>query len=184
MDPTAWVVLEELTIRSQAAPRPVAVSAEVRSLADALGRSRDAVGRALQALIEAGLVERHSSRNELTGQFGTATYRIDLDAAGLQVPAEPDASPPTSSTTFQPLQSHHEPPTPLTPNASSNHDHHPSTRPHQHPLATLTTIPSKAPQTSVTNLHSSVRLGPGPGREHRVRSNRTREHRHGGARPC
>jgi DNA-binding transcriptional MocR family regulator len=92
VDPTAWLVLEELAIHSETASRTGTVSVEVLALADALGRSRDTVGRALQTLIEAGLVERRSNRDELTGQFGTATYRIDLAAAGLHVPAEPDAA--------------------------------------------------------------------------------------------
>jgi hypothetical protein len=96
LEPTAWLVLEELVLRSDAL-RPLApVRVDVRSLATALGRSKDAVARALQILIESGLVERHSSRDELTGRFGAASYRIDLHSSGLRRPQPSDIAGPTS----------------------------------------------------------------------------------------
>ena len=96
LEPMAWLVLEELVLRTDAV-RPLApVRVDVRSLATALGRSKDAVARALQMLIESGLVERHSSRDELTGRFGSASYRIDLHSSGLRRPRPSDIAGPTS----------------------------------------------------------------------------------------
>ena len=86
VDPVAWVVLEELVLRSETTPKPASVRIDVRSLATALGRSKDAVGRALRVLTQAGLVERETSRDELTGRFSDAAYRVDLDLAGLRRP--------------------------------------------------------------------------------------------------
>ena len=57
-------------------------------------------------------------------------------------------------------------------------DHIPSARRHR-AHRPLTDHPYQ-----VTNLHPGASLGPEPGRKNRVRSNRTRQHRHGGARSC
>jgi DNA-binding transcriptional ArsR family regulator len=84
LEPMAWLVLEELALSLPDTPlRPVGV----RSIALALGRSPDAVARALRSLIGDGLVERTSERDEWSGRFGASTYTVDLIGAGLQVPA-------------------------------------------------------------------------------------------------
>ena len=56
-----------------------------RSVAEAVGVSRDTVARALRYLIQLRLVVRIERRDELTGRFGTSTYRLDLGAVGIRV---------------------------------------------------------------------------------------------------
>ena len=90
LDPMAWLVLEELALRSEPGAGPATVQIDVRSLAAGLGRSRDAVGRAVRVLIDVGLADRQTSRDGLSGRFGAAGYWVDLDAAGLRRPRSDD----------------------------------------------------------------------------------------------
>lgn len=85
VEPLAWVVLEELATRSVVIAGEVLAAESARSLAAALGRSKDAVARALRQLATAGLIERVEARHGESGQFAGGHYRLDLAAAGLQL---------------------------------------------------------------------------------------------------
>jgi len=95
LDPTAWIVLEELA--RCASPDDDLYVAEVsaRAIAESLGRSRDAVTRALRQLVDLGLVERGESRVAHSGRFTRGSYVVDLRAAGLRLPAAPVVAPTT-----------------------------------------------------------------------------------------
>jgi hypothetical protein len=83
LEPMTWMVLEELGL---AVPGSLERPVGVRSIAATLGRSPDAVARALRLLIETGLVTRTTERDEWSGRFGASTYTVDLSGAGLQLP--------------------------------------------------------------------------------------------------
>ena len=83
LGPVAWVVLEAMTSSTTSASGEASCSA--RSLAALVGVSKDAAARALRRLGEHDLAVRIDHRDELTGRFGTTTYRVDLAAAGLAV---------------------------------------------------------------------------------------------------
>ena len=89
LEPTAWLVLEELALQASSIDGQVVAEQSVRTLAVALGRSKDAVARALRQLLDIGLVERDESRHGFSGRFVGVHYVIDLRAAGLRLPAEP-----------------------------------------------------------------------------------------------
>jgi len=89
LEPTAWLVLEELALQASPIGGQVVAEQSVRTLAVALGRSKDAVARALRQLLDIGLVERDESRHGFSGRFVGVHYVIDLRAAGLRLPAEP-----------------------------------------------------------------------------------------------
>lgn len=88
LDPTAWMVLEELALAGGGAG-PGAGGAgtvsqtSVRRLADVLGLSKDTVAAAVRRLTAAGLVRRIDERQTASGRFGHARYEVDLAAAGL-----------------------------------------------------------------------------------------------------
>ena len=92
LEPTAWLVLEELALRATRIDGQAVAEQSIRSLADSLGRSKDATARALRQLIDAGLVERAEERHGFSGRFVGVRYVIDLRSAGLRLPAEPIAS--------------------------------------------------------------------------------------------
>ena len=88
LEPTAWVVLEELALAATVADASVIADHNARSLGASLGRSKDAMARALRQLIEVGLVERAEDRHARSGRFVGTHYLVDVRAAGLRLPAE------------------------------------------------------------------------------------------------
>ena len=82
--PYAWVVLEHLAARCDPASSDAAVCTSTRDIAGQLGLSKDTVTRALRRLLEERLVSRAVDR-DVTGQFGRATYCVDLERAGLRL---------------------------------------------------------------------------------------------------
>lgn len=93
LEPTAWIVLEELAVRSVHVDGQVVAEQSARTIADSVGRSKDAVSRALRQLTAAGLIERGESRHGFSGRFTGGHYVVDLRAAGLRLPAAPVAAP-------------------------------------------------------------------------------------------
>jgi DNA-binding transcriptional MocR family regulator len=87
LEPMAWVVLEQLAMSATDVDGQVVSEQSVRTLAASLGRSKDAVARAVRQLAASGLVERTENRHGFSGRFTGAHYLIDLQAAGLRLPA-------------------------------------------------------------------------------------------------
>ena len=108
LEPTAWVVLEELALRSAIVDGQAVAEQSVRTLAEALGRSRDAVSRGLRQLTASGLVTRAEGRHGFSGRFVGVHYIVDLRLAGLRLPADatssdvPPPSPPPRTSPFAP----------------------------------------------------------------------------------
>ena len=92
LEPAAWVVLEELALRSDLIDGQAVAEQSVRTVADSLGRSKDAVARALRQLTAAGLVARAEERHGFSGRFVGVCYVVDLRLAGLRLPSDPVAS--------------------------------------------------------------------------------------------
>jgi len=92
LEPTAWVVVEELALRSDLIDGQAVAEQSVRTLAESLGRSKDAVARALRQLVAAGLVARVEERHGFSGRFVGVRYVVDLRLAGLRLPADAVAS--------------------------------------------------------------------------------------------
>ena len=88
LEPTAWVVLEQLALRAVHIDGQAVAEESARTLAEAVGRSKDAVTRALRQLADAGLVERGESRHAFSGRFSAGHYVVDLRASGLRLPTE------------------------------------------------------------------------------------------------
>jgi hypothetical protein len=80
----AWVALE--CMATAAVDRGGEVTTTVRELGERVGLNKDTVARALQALIDAGLVARHDLRDGESGRFGSSCYRVELTAAGFASP--------------------------------------------------------------------------------------------------
>ena len=92
LEPTAWVVLEELALRSDLIDGQAVAEQSVRTVADSLGRSKDAVARALRQLVATGFVARAEERHGFSGRFVGVRYVVDLRLAGLRLPADAVAS--------------------------------------------------------------------------------------------
>ena len=92
LEPTAWVVLEELALRADLIDGQAVAEQSVRTMAESLGRSKDAVARALRQLAAAGLVARAEERHGFSGRFVGVRYVVDLRLAGLRLPADPVTS--------------------------------------------------------------------------------------------
>jgi len=92
LEPTAWVVLEELALRADLIDGQAVAEQSVRTVAESLGRSKDAVARALRQLAIAGLVARAEERHGFSGRFVGVRYVVDLRLAGLRIPADPVTS--------------------------------------------------------------------------------------------
>ena len=94
LGPTAWVVLEELILRSSGTDDRCEAQISVRALATSLGLAKDTVGRALRRLRSVGLVTPCDQRRERTGTFDAGTYLIDLPLGIALVNVAPVQTPP------------------------------------------------------------------------------------------
>lgn len=77
LDPAAWVVLEEMLLRSTAVGVHRVVRVSVRSLAGSLGLAKDTAARAIRRLRAAGLVDGVQQRTA-AGAFGIGVYVITI----------------------------------------------------------------------------------------------------------
>jgi len=93
LEPTAWLVLEQLALQADVIDSQAVAEQSVRTIAESVGRSKDAVARALRQLVAVGLIDRGESRHGFSGRFTGGHYVVDLRAAGLRLPAEPVAAP-------------------------------------------------------------------------------------------
>jgi hypothetical protein len=94
--PVGWLVLEAIASLAPPSQGVVEVACSARSLSQLVGLSKDTVARSLRSLIEVGIVARVDRRDELSGRFLLATYRVDLSAVGISAavaqPAESASS--------------------------------------------------------------------------------------------
>jgi DNA-binding transcriptional ArsR family regulator len=98
LDPTAWVVLEQLLFESTGSGDVCEASVSVRSLATQLGLSKDTVARALSRLRRAGLVDGFQSRS-VTGVYATGRYALTIPTSIMVDDRTPPAPPTTPSST-------------------------------------------------------------------------------------
>ena len=77
LDPTSWVVLEELLLRSHGTTGDCVACVSVRSLAASLGLAKDTAARAIRRLRDVGLVTVAQQRTE-SGIFDTGSYVIAI----------------------------------------------------------------------------------------------------------
>ncbi len=112
LEPTAWIVLEELALQATHVDGQAVAEQSARTIAESVGRSKDAVARALRKLLAEELIERGESRHGFSGRFTGMHYVIDLRAAGLRLPAEPITAS-TASAPVAPSRSPDLPPPPL-----------------------------------------------------------------------
>ena len=94
LDPTAWLVFEELLLASTGTGDTCSASLSVRALAGRLGLSKDTIARALTRLRAAELVTGCQSRTD-TGVFATGSYQLAVPSSITITDATPTA--PTSS---------------------------------------------------------------------------------------
>jgi DNA-binding transcriptional ArsR family regulator len=95
LDPTAWVVFEQLLLESTGEGDTCAASVSVRSLATQLGLAKDTVARALVRLRSAGLVDASQSRTA-TGVYATGCYTLTIPTS---ITVDGHTSPPPPPTT-------------------------------------------------------------------------------------
>ncbi len=98
LGPTGWLVLEAIASHASGDGPMVEVACSTRSLAEAIGVSKDSVARALRSLTAVGIVERVDHRDDRSGRFSSTSYLVNLAAAGITVLAVSDttASAPTA----------------------------------------------------------------------------------------
>lgn len=77
LGPSAWLVFEEMLLRSTTERGERIAHVSVRSMALALGVAKDTVARALSRLRDAGLVSPAQPKNE-RGLFDAGSYVIDV----------------------------------------------------------------------------------------------------------
>lgn len=77
LDPTAWMVFEELLLASTNTGDGYLASVSIRALADRLGLAKDTIARALSRLHRAGLANARQSRTD-TGVFATGSYLLTV----------------------------------------------------------------------------------------------------------
>ena len=164
--PISWVVLEAIASLAPPGAGVVEVECSARSLAGLVRVSKDTVARSLASMIALGVVERVDHRDELSGRFLSATYRVDMSTVGISVvvpkPAESASttSAPTRSPRSKPCRSA-QPPQLTQP----LHEEHPQ-RTSLAPLEDPSSIPIQRPETNhqaVTDLHPDA--GPVPIRD-------------------
>lgn len=85
--PTAWMVLEELLLRSNTSDGECIACESVRALGASLGLSKDTVARAIRQLRGSGLVTVSQRRTDV-GTFESGSYAVALpDGVSLTSPA-------------------------------------------------------------------------------------------------
>ena len=77
LDPTTWMVFEELVLASSGPVDACRATVSIRSLASRLGLAKDTVARALGQLRRLGLVTAQQSRTS-TGAFATGCYTLTI----------------------------------------------------------------------------------------------------------
>jgi hypothetical protein len=83
LDPTAWVVFEELLLASTGTGDGCVASVSIRTLAGRLGLAKDTVARALGRLRRTGLVTVSQPRTH-GGAFAAGSYTLHVpDCIGL-----------------------------------------------------------------------------------------------------
>jgi hypothetical protein len=93
LDPTAWMVLEELVLTGEpVADSRVETTTAVRALAAQLGLSKDTIAAALRRLAAAGIARRADEREPDSGRFGPTHYWVDLTTTGLTIERSTDLS--------------------------------------------------------------------------------------------
>lgn len=97
LDPTAWVVFEQLLLESADCGGVCRASVSVRSLAAQLGVAKDTVARALNRLHRDGLVDASQSRTA-TGVFATGIYTVSIPPCITVDDHNPPATPSPSIT--------------------------------------------------------------------------------------
>jgi hypothetical protein len=95
LEPTAWIVLEELVLQAEHTDGHTVVAADVASICWAVGRSKDAVSRALRALEADGLISREELRDGVSGRFAGIRWLVNLPASGLRLPTSGVVAVPT-----------------------------------------------------------------------------------------
>ena len=101
LDPTAWVVFEQLLLESTGNGDTCEASVSVRSLATQLGLAKDTVARALIRLRRAGLVDASQSRTA-TGVYATGCYTLTIPPSITIDDRTPPPASATSRTTRTP----------------------------------------------------------------------------------
>ncbi len=111
LDPTAWVVFEQLLLESTHRGDERRASVSVRSLATQLGLAKDTVARALNRLRRAELIDASQSRTA-TGVYATGTYTLTIptsitvdDHTTPPPPTPPLSTTPTATSAPHPSRS-------------------------------------------------------------------------------
>ena len=102
LGPTAWMVLEELMLRSTIVGERSVARVSIRSLAGALGMAKDTAACALRRLRAAGVVTGVQQRTA-AGVFDTGIYLITVSPEVLVVKTS-SAKPARSSVQGRPSQ--------------------------------------------------------------------------------
>jgi DNA-binding transcriptional ArsR family regulator len=97
LDPTAWVVFEQLLLESTDCGGVCRASVSVRSLAAQLGVAKDTVARALTRLRRAGLIDASQSRTA-TGVYATGVYTLTIPTS-ITVDDHTQSPPPSTTPT-------------------------------------------------------------------------------------
>jgi DNA-binding transcriptional MocR family regulator len=103
LGPTAWMVLEEIALRSTVVGERRVARVSIRTLAGSLGMAKDTVARAVRRLRSAGVVTGVQQRNA-SGVFDTGVYVITVDPAILAVKT-PSAQPSSAKPLRSPVES-------------------------------------------------------------------------------
>jgi hypothetical protein len=99
LGPTAWMVLEEMTLRSTVVGERRVARVSIRTLAGSLGMAKDTVARAVRWLRAVGVVTGVQQRTA-SGVFDTGVYVITVDPEILAV-----RTPSAKTSSAKPLRS-------------------------------------------------------------------------------
>jgi DNA-binding transcriptional MocR family regulator len=94
LGPTAWMVLEEIALRSTVIGERRVARVSIRTLAGSLGIAKDTAARAVRSLRAAGVVTGAQQRTA-GGVFDTGIYTITVDPEILTV--KPSSASPSSA---------------------------------------------------------------------------------------
>ena len=82
LGPDALLVLLDLAAHAVESQDGVVVTASYRDIGRRVGLSKDTVGRRIEVLRRAGVVDRHA---RLGGRFEVRDYMLHLDAVGIEL---------------------------------------------------------------------------------------------------